>query len=133
MPAGIIVLIAVSAAIFGLILFMLIRAMFIKPIQIDKGSYNPIKINKDKLAKKLSDAVKIPTLTVLEEGMSYEPFLEFHKFLENAFPKFHSKAEKKIINNYSLVYKIEGKTLPFFRVVFLPTRMLCPPLPKVGM
>ncbi|HHU43817.1 MAG: M20/M25/M40 family metallo-hydrolase [Bacillota bacterium] len=108
MSPALIVLIALAGAFFVLIAFMILRALLTKPIEVQRGEYQPIKVNKERIAKKLSQAVQIPTLTVLDESMSYQPFLDFHNFLEKAFPKIHSIAQRTIINNYSLIYKIEG-------------------------
>ena len=87
MSPALIVLIALAGAFFVLIAFMILRALLTN-LEVQRGEYQPIKVNKERIAKKLSQAVQIPTLTVLDESMSYQPFLDFHNFLEKAFLKF---------------------------------------------
>ena len=108
MPVGLIILYVILGLLAALLIFMILRTVFTKKIETEKLPCDPIEVDKDRVAKHLSEAVQIPTVTVLNDSMSYDAFPVYHKFLEKAFPKFHAAAEKTIINNYSLVYKIQG-------------------------
>ena len=88
MSPALIVLIALAGAFFVLIAFMILRALLTKPIEVQRGEYQPIKVNKERIAKKLSQAVQIPTLTVLDESMSYQPFWTFITFWKRHSLKF---------------------------------------------
>lgn len=126
MSTGLIVLFCILGLFAALIIFMILRTVFTKPIKVESGDYQPVSVDKERVAKHLSDAVKIPTITVLNETMSYDSFLEYHKFLEGAYPNFHKAAEKKIINNYSLIYKIEGSDQSLLPGCFLAHQDVVP-------
>ena len=101
--------------ILALIAFMIIRTIFSKPEERKQLSFTPVDFDENQLAKNLSGAVKIPTITVIKEGMSYEPFLEYHKYLEKTYPNIFKVAEVTKIHKYSLIIKIKGsdkKLLP---------------------
>lgn len=108
MTIGNIVLICVLSAFGALILFMIVRTALTKPPKRTSGDYTPIDVDKDELALHLSQAIQIPTVTVITEGQSYAPFLEYHKFLEKTYPLIHSKAERTFINDYSVIIKYKG-------------------------
>ncbi|HHT82942.1 MAG: M20/M25/M40 family metallo-hydrolase [Christensenellales bacterium] len=132
MTAGEIILIAIAASLGALIVFMILRTIFTKPSKtaFSNQGFEPIAVDQDRVAKHLSEAVKIPTLTVLNEGMSYQPFLDFHNYLEKAYPLFHKAAKKTIINNYSLIYKIEGSDKDLLPGCFLAHQDVVPAPPQ---
>lgn len=109
MKTGTIVLICILGALALLLLFMILRAVFARPKALKNEGYTPIDVDKDEVAEHLSQAVQIPTITVITENQSYQPFLEYHKFLEKTYPLIHAKAEKTIINGYSLIIKYPGE------------------------
>jgi len=56
-----------------------------------------------------SKAIQIATVSRdYPAPVTPEPFLAFHQHLQDSFPKVHRFSERKIINNYSLVYKFQG-------------------------
>ena len=60
-------------------------------------------------AGKLAGAIRIPTLTGAEEtAEGKNPFVEFHRYLEETFPRVHNTCEKIVINRYSLVYRLKA-------------------------
>lgn len=126
MSVGLIILITIASAIGALILFMIIRTVLTKPVKVEKRSFEPVPVDKDRVAQKLSDAVRIPTLTVLDDTMSYDEFPKYHAFLEKAFPLLHKAAEKTLINNYSLVYKLEGSDASLLPGCFLAHQDVVP-------
>lgn len=62
------------------------------------------------IAQHLSEAVKIKTIswspTAETEG---EAFLAFHDFLETTFPTVHRTLTREIVNEYSLLYRWQGR------------------------
>lgn len=126
-----IVLICIFGALGALILFMIIRTLLNKPSKIVSEDYTPIEVDKDVLAEHLSQAIKIPTVTVITENQSYEPFLQYHKFLEKTYPLIHAKAEKTLINNYSLILKYSGTDDSLLPGCFLAHQDVVP-APKEG-
>lgn len=126
MGPGMIILICILSALGGLLLFMILRTVFTRPVKTEKNPYEPVEVDSGRVAKKLSEAVQIPTVTMLNASMSAEPFLKYHEYLEKAFPVFHAKAEKTVINKYSLIYKIEGSDKSLLPGCFLSHQDVVP-------
>ena len=60
---------------------------------------------------KLSKALTIPTVSYINtESIDYSNFSDFIKYLKKAFPLVHKNLKLELINNYSLLYRWEGRT-----------------------
>ncbi|MFT4929496.1 MAG: carboxypeptidase PM20D1 [Phenylobacterium sp.] len=71
-------------------------------------------------AARLSEAIQIQTISYDDRSQFDAPaFLQFHQFLQNAFPQVHQVAEKTVINQYSLIYHIKGSDPTLKPVLFL--------------
>lgn len=126
MSIGEIIITVIFSALGALLIFMILRTVFTKPVKIDRIPCESIEVDEKRVSQRLADAVKIPTLTVLDESMSYQPFLDYHKYLEKTFPFFHKAAKKTIINNYSLLYKIDGSDASLLPACFLAHQDVVP-------
>ena len=83
-----------------LLLTMLIRTLLCKPKEIDAGEYKAREFDKDVIAKHLSEAVQIPTVSMVGEFEGVDkPFRDYHAWLEKTYPLIHSTAQKTVINN----------------------------------
>ena len=83
---------------------MIIRTLLCKPQEIDAGEFKARDFDKDLIAKHLSEAVQIPTVSMVGEFEGQDkPFHDYHAWLEKTYPLIHKTAEKTVINNYSLV------------------------------
>lgn len=71
------------------------------------------------VTKRFSGAIQIPTVSFDEmrggpkgspaqDVELHKPFLEFHQYLEQAYPFTHELLEKIVINDYSILYKWAG-------------------------
>jgi len=70
---------------------------------------NRIAVDQEKVIANFSKAIQIETISRdYPAPVLPEPFLAFHQHLQDSFPKVHQFAERKIINEYSLVYKFQG-------------------------
>jgi len=79
-----------------------------------------IDIDKNAVSLRLSQAIKIPTVSHQDRNKIDTPrFIEFHKFLESNFPLVHQKLERQVINDYSLLYKWQGSDDSLKPVVFI--------------
>ncbi|HHW74161.1 MAG TPA: M20/M25/M40 family metallo-hydrolase [Firmicutes bacterium] len=68
-----------------------------------------IEIDVEKAAKRLSGAIKIPTITASDpKKADRAPFKQFTDYLEQAFPVAHKALEREIVNRYSLLYRWKG-------------------------
>lgn len=110
----------------GLILFIFIRTFAAKAKPIRCEEFTPEDIDENKLVEHLSQAVKIPTVTVISDNQSFEPFLEYHAFLEKTYPLVHKYAEKTVINGYSLILKIDGSDSSLLPACFLSHQDVVP-------
>ncbi|MEG2454305.1 MAG: M20/M25/M40 family metallo-hydrolase, partial [Clostridia bacterium] len=72
--------------------------------------YSVREFDSDLIAKHLSEAVQIPTVSMTGDYVGLDkPFYDYHAFLEKTYPLIHKTAEKTIINTYSLLYLFKGK------------------------
>ena len=131
LTVGQIVGICVGGAFLVLFIFMLTRTLLTKKETIEKEQFTPFSLDEASITEHLSQAIKIPTITVISPNQSYEPFLEFHKFLEKTYPLIFKNAEKTVINGYSLIIKLNGADESLLPVAFLAHQDVVP-APKDG-
>ncbi|GKX31963.1 peptidase M20 [Vallitalea longa] len=92
--------------IIVLIIIVTIRTIRFKNDDIIiKNEVDHIEYDKMACSKKLSEAVKIKTISNSDYSKTdWNEFIRYHKLLEELFPLVHKNIERKIINNYSLLY-----------------------------
>jgi Acetylornithine deacetylase/Succinyl-diaminopimelate desuccinylase and related deacylases len=91
------------------LLFMFLRAAFTRRPEVLKAGVEPYGVDKDEVARHLSEAVRIPTVTLVDnENGDGKYFIEYREFLEKTYPAVFSIARRTIVNKYSLIYFIEG-------------------------
>jgi carboxypeptidase PM20D1 len=106
----ILIILGILCLIFAL---LALRAASVKD-ESEKGeNYQKPNIDLDRAVKKVQGAIRIPTVSMQHEGDSDEPFLDLHNYLKNQFPLFNDAAQRKIVNKYAVMYKLDGtdKTL----------------------
>jgi len=61
-------------------------------------------------AEKLAGALRIPTVSYEPDVQEKQAILKLHQYLEKNFPLVHSSSfiKKEVINEYSLLYSVEG-------------------------
>jgi len=63
----------------------------------------------NRMAQKLSAVIQIPTVGYTDTSwVDYSLFIKLHTALEDLFPRVHQVLDKKVINDYSLLYKWKG-------------------------
>ena len=111
---------------------MIIRTLLCKPKEIDAGEYKARDFDKNLIARHLSEAVQIPTVSMVGEFEGIDkPFLDYHAWLEKTYPLVHKAAQKTVINKYSLVFKFTGKDSTLLPGAFLAHQDVVP-APKEG-
>ncbi|MFU8802852.1 MAG: M20 family peptidase [Bradymonadaceae bacterium] len=86
-----------------------IRAMTNSSVQV---AVTPVDIDVDREAvQRFSQAIRFPTIADPEGDTQPEPFLEFHEFLEQAFPRVHESLELEKVNELTLHFRWVG-TVP---------------------
>ncbi|MDD7092942.1 MAG: M20/M25/M40 family metallo-hydrolase [Eubacteriales bacterium] len=115
-----------------LITTMIIRTLLCKPKEINPGEFKAREFDKDVVAKHLSEAVRIPTVSMVGEYEGQDaPFFAYHEWLEKTYPLIHKTAEKTVINRYSLVYRFKGTNSDLRPGAFLAHQDVVP-APKEG-
>jgi len=81
---------------------------------------NRVVVDQEKVIANFSKAIQIATISRdYPAPVIPEPFLAFHQHLQVSFPKVHQLAERKIINEYSLVYKFKGSETSLKPALFM--------------
>lgn len=116
----------------ALILFMLIRTVLCKPVEIKPGEFTARDFDIDTVSQHLSEAVQIPTVSMIGEYTNNtQAFYDYHAFLEKTYPLIHKTAEKRIVNGFSLVYYFKGKDSSLLPGAYLAHQDVVP-APKEG-
>jgi carboxypeptidase PM20D1 len=77
--------------------------------KVEAGNLDDIVLNEDEIARKLSEMIKIPTITSDKmELLDEEAFCALHSYLHQAFPLVHKTLEREIVNRYGLLYRWKG-------------------------
>jgi carboxypeptidase PM20D1 len=98
------------AIVIVIIAVMVIRALSFTSRQIKTESAGNFIVDVKIVSQHLSGAIQIPTISYeTEADIKGKEFLNFHKYLEQTFPRLHKSLQKEIVNNYSLLYTWPGK------------------------
>ncbi|HOW57743.1 MAG TPA: M20 family peptidase [Smithellaceae bacterium] len=98
-----------SGVLIIIIVVMLVKTFSFTSRQINPEPASDFKIDSEKAARNLADAVRIPTISFAKKGRNNgDEFLRFHKYLEQTYPRLHKNLKKEIINKYSLLYTWRG-------------------------
>jgi carboxypeptidase PM20D1 len=77
--------------------------------QLPAGTKVSYPIDTGQAAERLSASIKFKTIFNEDKSkVDYEPFARLQEYLEETYPLVHSKLERKIINNYGLLYTWKG-------------------------
>ena len=94
----------------GILLAILVaRALLMTSVQLDVLAAEPIELDAEAHAKRLSGAIRFPTVSPVDEAdRDPEAFRELHRFLEKNFPRVHQAMSRTAINELSLLYRWPG-------------------------
>ncbi len=88
----------------------LIRAAFYTPKKVEAVKIRKVKIDVNKVAEHLSRAIQFKTISKKrDEGVEWEEFFNFHKYLDETYPLIAKNTTKEVINKASLLYIWKGK------------------------
>ena len=119
------------------IVITLIRAVFFLPKKRDTKPLEDEHVDVERVAKHLSGAIQIPTVSYPEnEKIDWSQFEKFHKYLEDSYPLIHKTLERENVAEASLLQReefpiselIAGRArIPTLSLSLCsPTRMLFP-------
>ena len=106
------VLIASIGLLILLVCVVLIRTMRFRPAAAVTNP-EPLQMppNPEAIAEKMSAVIRIPSISFPTRHPEREQAMrDMHAELERQFPLFHVKAEKTVINEFSLAYRWKGKS-----------------------
>ena len=126
MTTGGIVGVCIAGAIVLFLAFLLIRAALTVPKKREVTQKTEIEFDEEVIAERVSGAVRIPTVTVQGDNGDYATFLQYHEYLEKTFPHVFAKAEKTLVNGYSLVLRIDGSDESLLPACFLSHQDVVP-------
>lgn len=117
----------VLACLAAILLVFVIRALLVKDSAEKPENYEKPEIDLDEAVKKVQGAIRIPTISMRDETIPDKPFYELQSYLEKTFPLFHEKTQKRVIDKYSLMYKLEGSDPSLLPAMFMGHQDVVPP------
>ena len=103
------ILLAILLCVVVLCAVVLIKTFSFTSKQVDAEPMASITIDKQRAARNLSQAIQFKTISSQDPAkFDPAPFMAFHRFLANAFPRIHHQLQKEVVNKYSLLYTWKG-------------------------
>ena len=98
------------AAVGSAVAANLIKAKNFVPEERVNEPYPAERINLERYSKNLSDAIKIKTISNVDESkVDWAAFDELHALFEERYPLIHKTLKKEVVGKASLLYTWEGK------------------------
>ena len=105
----VIIVFVLLIAILALLAVVIIRTATFKSKQLTVREKISYPIAADAAAKRLAGSIRFKTVSNIDRSaIDYSTFRGLHEFLQGSFPLVHSKLEKKVINEYGLLYTWKG-------------------------
>ncbi len=99
----------IGIIIVAILIVCIVKALTVSSKQIEVKDTLAIKLDKMAIARHLSEAIRIKTISNQDRTkVEVKAFEEFHKFLEKTYPKIHKTLKKEVISGYALLYTWEG-------------------------
>ena len=100
-----------------ILIFILIAVLLFKTFlftspdsQYEPSTITDLVLNEEQISNRLARAIQFRTISYQDSTHFAEtPFLDFHNYLEQAFPQIHSSLQKELVNKYSLLFTWQGK------------------------
>ena len=103
------IILALLLCVVVLFTVILVKTFSFSSKQVEVEPIGDIAIDTQRVAQNLSRAIQYKTISSQDPSkFDAAPFIAFHKFLEEAFPRTHSQLKKEVINKYSLLYTWKG-------------------------
>ena len=104
-------LLGFGALILCLVVIMIVRANFVfEDVQPEPaGGLQQIALDEAGAVERLAGAIRFRTISYDDRSnFDADAFLAFHGYLRQSFPLVHERADKTVINGYSLLFHIAG-------------------------
>ncbi len=97
-------------AVGSLVAANMVKAAKFVPEKKESAPLDPERVNVERYTKNLSDAIKIKTISNVDENkVDWSKFDEFHQLLRDRYPLLHETLTVEVVGKASLMYKWEGK------------------------
>ena len=84
------------------------------------AGFTGIRINEQGAVQRFSRALTFPTVSYDDRRrFEAQAFRDFHDFLQTGFPLVHQQAERRVVNDFSLVYHVKGSDPSLEPVLFM--------------
>lgn len=104
-----IALLCVLGAIVLLLGVVIVKTVTFTSKQLQFEGKVTSQVDVNAAAERLAKAIQFKTVSYEDRSkIDYQPFLHLQEYLVQAFPLVHSRLEKKVINNYALLYAWQG-------------------------
>ena len=116
--------IVATVVVVGVVLFAVLayraESLFYDHQVEPAAGITEIGIDKESALQHFSDALKIPTISHDDRSnFDAAAFIDFHAFLQSAYPLVHQSASLTVVNDYSLVYHLRGSDPSLEPVLFM--------------
>ena len=113
------ILIILGSGLFLLIIILVFNTLTFPRYTSQYDMITPVEVPEIAL-ERFQKSIPFPTISYIErEKMDTAAFLGFHRYLTESYPEVEKNLEKKVINQYSLLYKWTGKDPADQAVVFM--------------
>jgi carboxypeptidase PM20D1 len=103
------ILIGILAVIVVIVAVVLIRTAIVESKQIAVDKTVELSLNKELLARHLSGAIQVKSISYQDPAMfDKRPFEDLHRYLEKTYPLVHKTLKREKVNGYSLLYTWGG-------------------------
>ena len=102
---------------------LLVRTFAMTPEGFDEGAALSLPaVDEEGAVGRLSEALRIPTVSITETHGDPEAFRRLHALLEGSFPRVHETLERSTVNEHSLVFRWAGSD-PTLKPILLLAHM----------
>ena len=115
-------LLGIGAALVGLVVIMIVRANIVfEDIQLPPAEGLPqVALDEDGAVERMAGAIRYRTVSYDDRSnFDADTFLAFHDYLRQSFPLVHERADKTVVNGYSLLFHIAGSDPALKPVLFM--------------
>jgi carboxypeptidase PM20D1 len=125
------VVLSIVAVLVVLVAIIAIKTATFTSKQVAAGKQPTFAIDADKAAERLSGALKFKTISNIDyEKFDYSQFTGLQEYIEKSFPLVHSTLEKKVINDYALLYIWKGSDPSLKPILLLGHQDVVPVAPE---
>lgn len=131
MQKWVIAVLAIIAVLVVLVAVVAIKTAMFTSRQVAAGNQPAFAIDADRAAERLSGAIKFKTISNTDyDKFDYSQFKGLQEYIEKSFPLVHSTLEKKVINDYALLYTWKGSDPSLKPLLLLGHQDVVPAAPE---